>query len=120
VLALWLIPVPVMDTLVLMLRRMLLGQSPFHADRNHIHHLMMEGGFGPTQTAVALSLFSALCGLLAGQAMRMDVPHPLILVAFFVLCAAWFWLTGQRQRATRFFRWVRDVGVIDRRKPEID
>lgn len=118
VLALWLIPVPVMDTLVLMVRRLRMGHSPFHADHNHIHHLMRDGGFSPTEVGIALSLFSALCGLLAGQAMRMDVPHPLILLAFFILCAAWFWLTSRRKRATRFFQRVRHFGVIRSRRSE--
>jgi len=109
VLALWFVPIPVMDTLVLMLRRMRNRQSPFIADRNHIHHLMLEGGFGPTQAALALALFSLLCGLLAGQAMRMDVPQPLLLGAFFVLCVAWYWLTSRRDRAIALFRQIRPV-----------
>lgn len=104
VLALWFVPIPVMDTLVLMLRRLRGRQSPFVADRNHIHHLMLEGGFGPTQAAVALALFSLVCGLAAGQAMRMDVPEPVLLGAFFVLCLAWYWLTGRRARAIKLFR----------------
>lgn len=49
VFALWCIAIPVMDTLVLMIRRVRNNHSPFIADRNHIHHLMLEGGFGPTQ-----------------------------------------------------------------------
>jgi len=106
VLALWFVPIPVMDTLVLVLRRMRNRQSPFIADRNHIHHLMLEGGFGPTQAAMALALFSLVCGLLAGQAMRMDVPQPLLLGAFFALCLAWYWLTSCRDRAIALFHWL--------------
>lgn len=106
VLALWLLPIPVMDTLVLMLRRLQLKQSPFIADRNHIHHLMMLGGFGPTQAALALSAFSAVTGLLAAQSLRWDIPVPLLLLAFMALCVWWYWMTSRRERAVRFFRWL--------------
>ena len=106
VLALWFVPIPVMDTLVLMLRRVRNKQSPFIADRNHIHHLMLEAGFGPTQAAMALAMFSLLCGLVAGQAMRIDIPQPLMLGAFFLLCLGWYWLTARRVRAIHLFRWL--------------
>lgn len=107
VLALWLLPIPVMDCLVLMLRRLRMGHSPFKADQTHVHHLMLAAGFGPMQVAALLVLFSGVCGLLAGQALRMDVPHPLLLIAFFALCAVWYWLTSRRERALRFFSWIR-------------
>lgn len=104
VLALWFVPIPVMDTLVLMLRRLKGRRSPFAADRNHIHHLMLEGGFGPTQAAVALAMLSLVCGLAAAQAMRMDVPEPLLLGAYVILCVIWYWLTARRERAIGLFR----------------
>lgn len=102
-LVLWFVPIPVMDTLVLMFRRIRNGHSPFIADRNHIHHLMMEAGFGPTQAGLVLAGFSVLCGLLAGQALRADVPEPVLLAAFGVMCLGWFVLTRNRRRAICFF-----------------
>lgn len=104
VLALWFVPIPIMDCLVLMVRRLRQRKSPFIADRNHIHHLMMDGGFGPTQAALVLAFFSLVCGLVAGQAMRLDVPNPLLLAAFFALCIGWYWLTSRRERAICLFR----------------
>lgn len=120
VLALWFVPIPVMDTLVLMLRRLRNRQSPFIADRNHIHHLMMEGGFGPTQAAMALALFSLVCGLAAGQAMRLDVPHPVLLGAFFALCIGWYGLTSRRDRAIAMFRRIYGTHAMGWRKGDPD
>ncbi|MDR3332489.1 MAG: undecaprenyl/decaprenyl-phosphate alpha-N-acetylglucosaminyl 1-phosphate transferase [Synergistaceae bacterium] len=34
--------VPVVDTIAVMMRRMLKGQSPFHPDRRHAHHLLLD------------------------------------------------------------------------------
>lgn len=104
VLGLWLITVPLVDCLVLMTRRFRTKQSPFAADHNHVHHLMIEGGFGPTQAAFALALFTCVCGLLMGLLLRLHVPHVFLLLAFIGLCALWYWGTSPRERAIRFFR----------------
>ncbi|UWX04043.1 hypothetical protein H1235_00555 [Pseudoxanthomonas sp. NC8] len=103
VLALWLIPIPVLDCLVLIVRRMRQGRSPFSADRNHVHHLMRDAGFSSAQLAVAPASFSLLTGLLAGQAMRMDVPNPLLLALFGLAMVAWCLLTLRRERVCAIF-----------------
>ena len=43
--ALWFVAVPVMDTVGVMLRRLLAGLSPFHADSQHLHHLLIQCWF---------------------------------------------------------------------------
>lgn len=107
VLALWLLPIPVMDTLVLIVRRLQEGRSPFAAGRDHIHHMMQDAGFGPTRAAFWLTVFSLACGLVVGQAMRLDVPNPLLLAAYIALCMGWYLLTRDRARAVAFFRRLR-------------
>lgn len=107
VLALWMAAIPVADCLVLIARRLRMGRSPFSADREHVHHLMREAGFGPARIAVVLSAFSLLVGFLAAQCMRWDVPNPLLLAAFLVLMVAWYALTARRTRVVGFFRRIR-------------
>jgi len=107
VLALWLLPIPVMDCLVVSVRRMRQGRSPFFADRNHIHHILQDAGFGPTRAALHLTWFSLLCGLLVGQAMRVDVPYPVLLMLFVLLCLGWYALTSRRERAVALFSRLR-------------
>ncbi|HRO63706.1 MraY family glycosyltransferase [Thermomonas sp.] len=113
VLALWLLPIPVMDCLVVSVRRMRQGRSPFFADRTHIHHILQDAGFGPTRAALHLTWFSLLCGLLVGQAMRMDVPHPVLLVLFVLLCVGWYALTCKRERAVALFARLRRARPVD-------
>ncbi|QNN69290.1 MraY family glycosyltransferase [Thermomonas carbonis] len=109
VLALWLLPIPVMDCLVLIVRRLQEGRSPFAAGRDHIHHMMQDAGFGPTRAALWLTLFSLFCGLAVGQAMRMDIPNPLLLTMFGLLCVGWYLLTRRRDRAVAFFQRLRRI-----------
>lgn len=104
VLALWFLPIPVMDCLVLIVRRLRDGRSPFAAGRDHIHHLMIDSGFSPGRVAIALAWFSLACGLIAGQLKRMHVPSLALLLAFFALCISWYWLTLRRERAIGFFQ----------------
>jgi UDP-GlcNAc:undecaprenyl-phosphate GlcNAc-1-phosphate transferase len=107
VLALWLLPVPVMDCLVLIVRRVREGRSPFSAGCDHIHHCMRDAGWGPLGICVVLAGFSLLCGLAAGQAMRLDIPNPLILLAWIGMCVGWYWLSLRRTRAIVIFRLLR-------------
>jgi UDP-GlcNAc:undecaprenyl-phosphate GlcNAc-1-phosphate transferase len=96
-----------MDCLVLIVRRLQQGRSPFSAGRDHIHHFMQDAGFGPTRAAVVLAAFSLVCGLLAAMAMRLDVPNPVLLAAFLLLCLGWYLLTSTPGRALAFFRRLR-------------
>jgi len=107
VLALWLLPIPVMDCLVLIVRRVGEGRSPFSAGRDHIHHFMQDAGFGPTRAALILAAFSLVCGLLAAMAMRLDVPNPVLLLAFLLMCAGWYALSRNPERAVAWFAKLR-------------
>lgn len=107
VLALWLAPVPVIDCLVLIVRRMMAGRSPFSADHDHIHHIMRDAGFGPASTAIGLSVFTLLCGLVVGQCLRWNIAEPLLLAAYGVLLLIWFGITAKRAWGVALFRAAR-------------
>lgn len=52
--------VPIVDTLTVMSRRMMKGRSPFHADKAHLHHILLRFGLSKRQTASVIILLSAL------------------------------------------------------------
>lgn len=52
--ALWLVALPLMDTIAVMGRRWIRGQSPFAADRQHLHHLLMGLGLSDGRVVVLL------------------------------------------------------------------
>ena len=74
---------------MLSVRRRREGRSPFAAGRDRIHHFMQGAGFGPSQAAVTLTVFSFGTGVVAGQLMRLDVPDIAILAGFIALCIDW-------------------------------
>ena len=63
-LVLWCVALPVFDTLTVMFRRMHRGESPFTADRGHIHHLLMDAGLKPRDTLICLVAFAAVMPML--------------------------------------------------------
>lgn len=51
---------PLLDTLRVFIIRALRGQSPFMADRNHIHHKLLDCGFSHARTAIIIYVFSVV------------------------------------------------------------
>ncbi|WP_160142240.1 MraY family glycosyltransferase [Pigmentiphaga humi] len=103
-LALWLVPIPLIDCLVVMTHRIRRGTSPFKADHNHIHHLMRDAGVSPMRTIVTVCLFSLLTGLAAAQSLRAGFNDTPLLVAFAGLLVLWHWVTSKRGRALALLR----------------
>lgn len=56
---------PVLDTALAVLRRWLSGSPLFAADREHIHHKLLQQGFSQPQVAIILYSVSALFGMLS-------------------------------------------------------
>ena len=57
--------VPLADTAFAFIRRILRGQSPFHADKGHFHHRLMATGLSQKQAVAVLYGVSAIMGLFA-------------------------------------------------------
>ena len=52
--------IPIFDTLRVFTLRLSKGNSPFHADRNHLHHLLTSLGLKHEQSALILLAFNAM------------------------------------------------------------
>ena len=57
--------VPLADTTFAFFRRILKGQSPFHADKGHFHHRLLAMGMSQKQVVAVLYGISAVLGLIA-------------------------------------------------------
>lgn len=56
---------PLFDTAFAIIRRLLNKQSPFCADRRHLHHKLLDIGFTQKQAVAVLYAFSAIMGIFA-------------------------------------------------------
>jgi UDP-GlcNAc:undecaprenyl-phosphate GlcNAc-1-phosphate transferase len=95
---LWVFLVPLVDAVTVMVRRLLLGRSPFQGDREHCHHLLLAAGFTAKQT-LTLMIVLALLGASVGVAAEVyAVRESWMFGAFLAVFGLHFWAT---MRATR-------------------
>ena len=89
VLAISMINIPVLDTLRVMLVRILNKKSPFTADRNHLHHIILDNGISHLNAGLLLSFlnwFNCIIIFLLEQSFNSE---PLTLIYIF-LSLFWF------------------------------
>ncbi|MBN2765225.1 MAG: undecaprenyl/decaprenyl-phosphate alpha-N-acetylglucosaminyl 1-phosphate transferase [Paludibacteraceae bacterium] len=79
--AICVLSVPLFDTLRVMLTRIKKGVSPFHPDRNHIHHLLLKTGLKHRQVTFVLMFISVIFIGLAVLARNWEIGF-LVLIAF--------------------------------------
>jgi UDP-GlcNAc:undecaprenyl-phosphate GlcNAc-1-phosphate transferase len=81
--ALWLVALPLMDTIATMVGRWRDGARLTKADRSHLHYLLVDQGMSPRR-ALALLLAYAYACTVAGLALE-SAPESLSLLAFLVV-----------------------------------
>lgn len=93
---LWIVILPITDTLSLIVRRIMQGRSPMSADRWHFHHLLLDYGFSPAAATNTLVVISFICGSIGFARIKANIPAevmaagllvPIALHTAFVLAA---------------------------------
>ncbi|HEX3406558.1 MAG TPA: MraY family glycosyltransferase [Caulobacteraceae bacterium] len=100
VLAPFLIAPPVIDCLVLIVRRLRARRSPFSADRDHMHHRLTDIGLTPTAIVALLVMTTLAVGFSAALARRVHVPEPVFPVVYLSVTCAYFFITRRARRRT--------------------
>ncbi|NTV09207.1 MAG: undecaprenyl/decaprenyl-phosphate alpha-N-acetylglucosaminyl 1-phosphate transferase [Zoogloea sp.] len=85
IVVLWILGLPVLDTLLLMARRIRQGRSPLSAGRDHMHHIWLHAGFSPGQTTLILGVIHFLLGGLAVFGWQAGMPESSLFVAYIVV-----------------------------------
>ncbi|MFK7955081.1 MAG: MraY family glycosyltransferase [Lysobacterales bacterium] len=108
--ALWLLAIPLLDTVFVMIERPRAGESPFRAAQDHLHHLFLRAGFGRARSVLLILLLAIVfAGLgLAGQWLNIDQSWRFY--GFIVMAAVYHQMLA---RAWRRRRWLgRDVSEV--------
>lgn len=66
--------IPFLDGVITVLRRLLQGNSPFKADRYHLHHLLLQRGWGVKSIVIFYWITTAIFGLIAILAAERALP----------------------------------------------
>jgi UDP-GlcNAc:undecaprenyl-phosphate GlcNAc-1-phosphate transferase len=64
--------IPLFDALIVILRRLADGVSPFEADQRHLHHRLLKMGLPVPWVVIVINLVSVIFGVLAYRAQRAD------------------------------------------------
>lgn len=85
--------VPLLDTITSFTRRILKGQSPFHADRGHFHHKLLDMGLNQKQAVAVLYAISAILGLSAVLLASTGITKIIVaVIAFAIAVGIWFFV----------------------------
>ena len=74
---------PLFDTLLAILRRVIHGKSPFSADRGHLHHKLVDMGLNQKQSVTILYAVCSILGILA-----IMLSEDKIVSSIIILCVA--------------------------------
>lgn len=97
-LAPWFVAPPLVDCAATVLRRLRQRRSPFRADRDHLHHLLLDAGLPPARVACLLGGLTLLGGSIALIASRLGAPPIALVAAFAALATVHVALTCDRDR----------------------
>ncbi|MEQ1635313.1 MAG: hypothetical protein ABL903_01400 [Methylococcales bacterium] len=124
VLVLWLMAIPLIDSVCIMCRRLMKGRSPFAADREHLHHILLLAGYSINQVVAAL-LSTAFILVTIGIAFSLSLrfADEVLFLFFLVLFTGYFWCMNHAWMMMKIARYLRTKhGGIerdgDRRKAE--
>ncbi|MEO7741954.1 MAG: MraY family glycosyltransferase [Usitatibacter sp.] len=97
--ALWVLLLPLADCVSLMARRLGRRESPFLADRFHIHHYLQARGFTDGQVLALLVSVSTLFGAVGYFGWRLGLPEAALFWPFFFGFFAYhFWIQREWRR----------------------
>ena len=83
--AVWILAVPLLDMGSVMFLRMIQRSSPFSADRQHLHYILLDAGFSVSQVVRTMAFISIALAVFALLAEAKGVPEVAMFVGFVVL-----------------------------------
>lgn len=102
--ALWLLAIPLMDFLAIVLRRLAMGRSPLHPDREHVHHILLQIGHGEKQTTAIIHLLAIAFAATGVLSQYYHWPKNLMFYLFLALFFIFFWMVKHSWSMAKLLR----------------
>ena len=120
--ALWLLMIPLFDTVWLLFKRPLGGRWPTAASHDHVHHVLQMAGLGAAKTTLLLWAVAALGAVVGVAGTILAVSEALLFYGFLALFAFYVVvmsaLSLYRKRSSRAPQDDAACAVIARRKSD--
>lgn len=101
---LWFVALPLLDTVSLVIRRLVKGRSPFKPGRDHLHHILLRLGFDDLQVSLLVMSLAFLLGGVGLVGWRLGLPDYLLIYMFLALFALYTFLVVHAWRFMRLLR----------------
>ncbi|MCF6212022.1 MAG: undecaprenyl-phosphate alpha-N-acetylglucosaminyl 1-phosphate transferase [Gammaproteobacteria bacterium] len=100
--ALWFIALPLFDTVGIMFRRITKGRSPFLADREHFHHVLLLAGYSVAQSVAIMTVLSVIGVVIGLTGIYFNIPDIIMFVLFLGMFSVYFWGMMHAWKVMRF------------------
>ncbi len=91
--ALLVLALPITDTITVMIKRVMKGQSPFHPDKTHLHHVIKAMGFNHRKVVILIISATIISSSIAIVGTLMHFPDHLFF-AIYLLCFAVYFMAS--------------------------
>lgn len=88
--AVWVLGLPILDTIRVMVSRIAKGHSPFAPARDHLHHLLLKSGWSVNSVVTALLFASLMMGGVAWMGRLLGLSEMLLFVVFLTVSLIFF------------------------------
>lgn len=95
--------IPILDTSRVVIIRYLNGKSIYKADRNHLHHILIDHGFSHRSVSLGIGLFNILTALFMFFIVKYlsFITSFIILIVIFLLSSVFLFLINKNRSALR-------------------
>ncbi|TMO67101.1 undecaprenyl-phosphate alpha-N-acetylglucosaminyl 1-phosphate transferase [Pseudoalteromonas aurantia] len=116
--ALWIIAVPLMDMLAIIIRRLKKRQSPFKADRDHLHHVFMRIGFSSHKALISICIFGLMLASIGVLGELLFVPQWIMFALFIAFFVSYSMCIQHAWKVARFIR--KYLSITNKRKVDLN
>ncbi len=102
--ALWIFALPLLDTVCIMIRRIMKGQSPFAPDREHFHHILLVAGYSVKQSVWIMIGIASLLAIVGYVALAANIPEQVLFFGMLGLFGLYFWGMSHAWRVMKAIR----------------
>ncbi len=91
--AVWILALPLLDAVAVMIRRIRAGRSPFTADRQHLHHLLLSYGLSDGWCTAILLVAASVSGAVGVVAYKIQLSDYIQFYAFIMIFLLYYMMT---------------------------
>ncbi len=101
---LWIMSIPLFDSISAIVRRVRKGLSPFFPDRAHFHHIFHHAGFSPIQTVAIIYSLAIIIGLIGILGDKLGFSQGILFLGFLLLFAFYLYCVNHAWKVMKVIK----------------